>query len=347
MVLAPVTYRLQIQFSTQETMTTRIHNPPGRTARRGMGWYRGDLHAHTIHSDAHWDVPDLVAYARSERLDFVTLTDHNTVSGLAQMDSLSADDLLTMGGMELTTYHGHALALGIRDWVDWRVQVGGRTMPAICEEVVRTDGLFVIAHPMAVGDPICTGCDWQYTDVMPGPARCVEIWNNPWDDESVRSEMALQLWYQWLNEGYRMVATAGSDIHLAPTPDIVYGRNVVFAQDLSERAILDGVRRGHLYLSAGPQLEFSATTADGQSAEMGDCLRGEDALLTVRWADAPAGTWLRWIVNGETEHKTLCDSDGSAELPVHQKNWVVVELRGPPDNMLAITNPIFLGDGWR
>jgi hypothetical protein len=262
------------------------------------------------------------------------------------MDALSADDLLTMGGMELTTYHGHALALGLREWIDWRVQASTRTMPAIVTEVERADGLFVIAHPMAIGDPICTGCDWQYMDVMPGPARCVEIWNSPWNEESSRNETALQLWYQWLNEGYRMVATAGSDIHRAPTPEIVYGRDVVYAQELSEGAILEGVRHGHLYLSAGPHLELRAATSNGQTAMMGDCLRCDEALLTARWADAPVGARLRWIVDGETEHHLLCDRNGSAELQLNTK-WAVVELRDHHDTMLGITNPIFLGEEWR
>ncbi len=55
-----------------------VEEPPlpewekGAVAARGPGWYRGDLHGHTIHSDGHWDVPDLVRYARERGLDFVT-----------------------------------------------------------------------------------------------------------------------------------------------------------------------------------------------------------------------------------------------------------------------------------
>ena len=49
------------------------------------GWYLGDLHAHSVHSDGAWEVADLVAAARTRGLDFVTLTDHNTTGGLAEM----------------------------------------------------------------------------------------------------------------------------------------------------------------------------------------------------------------------------------------------------------------------
>ena len=77
-----------------------------QTARRGPGWYRGDLHAHTLHSDGEWGTSSLVADARSRGLDFVTLSDHNTISGLAELDAAAGDDLLTIPGMELTTFWG-------------------------------------------------------------------------------------------------------------------------------------------------------------------------------------------------------------------------------------------------
>jgi predicted metal-dependent phosphoesterase TrpH len=57
-------------------------------------------------------VPDLVSWARTRELDFLALTDQNTVSGHAALHALASDDLLTLGGMEMTTHHGHAVTLG-------------------------------------------------------------------------------------------------------------------------------------------------------------------------------------------------------------------------------------------
>ena len=51
-----------------ETQTRAGHAP-----RRGPNWYRGDLHAHSIHSDAAWDIPDLLNWAHERGLDFATL----------------------------------------------------------------------------------------------------------------------------------------------------------------------------------------------------------------------------------------------------------------------------------
>ena len=56
---------------------------PGRRslpAAPGRTWLAGDLHSHTVHSDGALTVPELAALAVSRGLDFVAVTDHNTVS---------------------------------------------------------------------------------------------------------------------------------------------------------------------------------------------------------------------------------------------------------------------------
>ncbi len=124
------TYRLEIMIDATTSVTPETgdtltgvgrvdQNPRFDTVSNpAPGWYRGDLHAHTIHSDATWDVADLVDATRRLSLDFVTLTDHNTTSSLGEMAARTAPDLLTMGGMELTTFWGHAVCLGTTDWID-------------------------------------------------------------------------------------------------------------------------------------------------------------------------------------------------------------------------------------
>ncbi|MGH2735827.1 MAG: PHP domain-containing protein, partial [Actinomycetota bacterium] len=56
--------------------------PPARRvpAADGRRWLRGDLHAHTHHSDGRMSVAELAASARANGLDFLAITDHNTVS---------------------------------------------------------------------------------------------------------------------------------------------------------------------------------------------------------------------------------------------------------------------------
>lgn len=318
--------------------------PPCHTAPRGPGWYRGDLHAHTRHSDARWDVPDLVAYARRRKLDFATLSDHNTIAGLAEMDAACSDDLLTMGGMELTTFWGHALVLGLRDYTDWRSLPGQPTMAETADDVTRRGGLFIIAHPKSVGDPLCTGCDWRFDGLMPGQARVVEVWNNDWLSES-NSEDNLQQVYAWLNQGHRMALTAGSDNHGGRLRRTELGFNVVHAEELSEAAILRAVSQGRLYLSAGPELRMEAA-AGAQRAGLGASIlpeTGQPIRLSAAWANAPAESRLELVLDGQPQGGFNPTARGMQgwEIPAGQAHWGLLTLRNINGKMLALTNPIF------
>ncbi len=339
-----VHFTLEIDLNDAPIDEAPVIYTPGTTAPRGAGWYRGDLHGHTYHSDASWDVPDFVQHARAYKLDFVTLTDHNTVSPLAQLDSCRTDSLLTMGGMELTTYYGHALALGVREWLEWRAGLNGLTMPELKRRAEAAGALFIIAHPMSVGDPWCTGCNWQFEEMMPGSARCVEVWNGPWDGDS-GNEPALALWHGWLNEGCRMVATCGTDIH-GPLTDPNNGFSVVYAEALSESAILTAIRQGHLYLSSGARLEL---TANGGRAMMGDLIPRGEITLNVAWEGAHPGDRLRLIRDGAVCEEREIDAQGSASWTFSEGRWYNAEIRAADGNMRAVTNPIFIGSeaDWR
>ncbi len=339
----PVSYTLEISATDEPLTASTPHYMPGDTAPRGPSWYRGDLHGHTIHSDGHWDVPDLVNHARACQLDFVTLTDHNTVSGLSQLDSYANDDLLTMGGVELTTFSGHCLALGTRQWLEWRTREG-LSMTDIANKVMAANAYFVIAHPNSVGDPVCTGCDWQYPELMPGVAPAVEIWNSQWDGMS-GNEQTVQMFYGWLNQGHRLVATSGTDIHGPAQPGEKLGFDIVYADELSESAILEAIRRGHLYISGGPQVSLTGHTASGAQAMMGDTLPAEDTTLEASWAGASATDRVRLIADGAVieERTNAPEGQVACTLSANQYGWCLIEIRDETGILRAITNPIFLG----
>lgn len=252
-----------------------------------------------------------------------------------------------MGGLELTTFYGHALAHGVRQWIDWRVSEPGqrRTMPEIMHDVEAAGGLFVMAHPMAVGDPICTGCSWTYADMMPGPAHIVEVWNGgSWDDNDSHNEHALAQVYNWLNQGYRLVLTSGTDVHGPFAFNTRLGFDVVYADALTERAILEAVRCGHLFLSSGPHLQATAQHANGEAALMGDLIPAGDVRLNVAWRECREGSTVRLVVNGHVVHS--CGANTGGELNVSRLftvgDWFTVEIRDQDGTLAALTNPIFV-----
>jgi hypothetical protein len=341
----PVSYTLQIATApaAEGGPAAAEAAGPQPSSPRGPGWYRGDLHAHTVHSDGGWQIPDLIDAAIARGLDFMTLSDHNTTSGLAEFARLAAGRITTIDAIELTTFWGHALALGAHGWVDWRVRPGARSMPDIAAEVTAAGGLFVIAHPMSPGDPICTGCNWGYADMMPGPAGLVEVWNGgDWLGDS-NNEQALALYYSWLNQGLRLVATAGTDTHDPSPAGVPVGFNVVYAEDLSAAAILEAIGRGHLYLSDGPTAALSGRGEGEVVAMMGDRLPAGPATIEASWAGCAVGDRARLIVDGQV----LVEREASAPAPlqwlVAGARWCALELRGPGGRLRALTNPIFFG----
>jgi len=345
-VLPPdaVDYKLTVTLSDDPiTVTAPSYDNIHKIAKAEAGWYRGDLHAHTIHSDGRWDVPEFTQFMRNLGLDFVSLSDHNTVTGLKQHRSQTEDGFLTMGGMELSTFNGHMLALGGEHWYEWRLDIEpGMDVNKIMQQVIDRDEMLVIAHPMSPDEPFCSGCMWTFEDARPGVALGVEVWNGFWH---VFNEEGLQQYYVWLNMGHRLVATSGTDIHGPPPANVERraGFNVVYAEELSEDGILAAIRKGHSYISAGPELHLNAMTESGQTAMMGDKLPDEAATVTATWKDAHEGDVLRFVVDGKVQEQFPVGEAGEQawQFEAGQAKWCNIELRDSKNDMWALTNPIF------
>ncbi len=339
-ILGLVNYQLEITCETSP-VPARPAPRSQSTHQRGPGWFRGDLHAHTLHSDGSWDVPDLVAWAQARGLDFMTLSDHNTISGHAELHALASDSLLTMGGMELTTHWGHALSLGGPCLPEWRVGlVTGRSMPMLADEIMGSGALFIIAHPMSPGDPSCTGCRWEYPDMMPGNAHLVEIWNGgPWSDYN---EEGLALYQHWLALGHRLRATAGSDIHGPEGAMGLIGFNTVEADALSETAILRAVNQGRNYLSSGPRLILTAETPSGSHAAMGDTMP-QGSVFHADWQSEHQPLMLHFVdATGRREANAIPAAASGVAAFSGAQRFVMAELRDASGRLHAVTNPIFV-----
>jgi len=160
--------------------------PPQQVRGTGKGWYRGDSHVHTDHSDGARTPHQVAAGARSAGLDFIVSTDHNTSSSHAVWGPLSGPDLLIVTGEEITARNGHALALGVTPghWIDWRCRARDGAFGSLVGAVHRDGGILVPAHPCCA----FVGCRWKfgYAD-----ADAIEVWNGPW---TLDDECAVEIW---------------------------------------------------------------------------------------------------------------------------------------------------------
>ncbi|MBI3323921.1 MAG: CehA/McbA family metallohydrolase [Candidatus Omnitrophica bacterium] len=103
----------------------------------------GVIHIHTIYSDGGGTVEDVARAANQLRLDYVVVTDHNTLKPLREGKQGWYGMTLVLIGSELSTRGGHYLALNIHEEID-RDRLATQE---IIDEVNRQGGLGFIAHP--------------------------------------------------------------------------------------------------------------------------------------------------------------------------------------------------------
>jgi hypothetical protein len=298
---------------------------PAEPVVPGRRWYRGELHLHSTHSDGAWTPQEIATLARPRGLDFMVLSDHNTTSSYEEFRALADPRTLVIPGAELTTYNGHCLAIGVEDWMDWRTGLEGRSINDVARAVRAAGGLFVIAHPDAMPDDVCTGCRWTHDDFDPALADAVEIWGGLWDGPEEENEGCVSLWQRWLGSGHRLAATAATDAHRPKDWQGAVPLTYVLADELSRAAILDGIRAGRTYVSSGPELYLEA---DGDEVE-------------ARFAGAPHGADLRMIANGGAIASARVSGEGSVRV-AGRSGWTYAELwNSDGTRMLAATSPVY------
>ena len=313
------------------------------TLRDAAGWYAGDLHAHSGHSDGRTAGPSgerlrvppehVFNAARTAGLDFIALTDHNTTSHWAEVDRLQPlfPGLLLLHGREVTTYRGHMNAFGEQRYVDFRVG-DGRDVKAIAREIGRTGALLSINHPLHPDYETCMGCGWNDRDEATIRAlNAVEIVNG---DLAEGPMSGWSFWAAMLNQGHHLTAIGGSDEHSPDeTADQRIGRptTVVYAQSLSERAIVNGIRSGRVYVrtrsARGPTLELWAE-ADGVRVMPGEKAR-PGALEIAASVGRADGQRVDWIRNGTVISSSRVSASGSVTLDVvaSEGDWFSLVLR--------------------
>jgi PHP domain len=235
--------------------------PAQRPARRplpapdGLTWLAGDLHAHTVHSDGVMSVAELAAHAADRGLDFVAVTDHNTVSHHACLRPLSARYGVTLlPGQEVTTTLGHAGVLGETGWIDFREPAA-----AWLDAAESAGGLMSVNHPFG------GAASWLHP--MPRRPPLLEVWHWSWLDPVWTTPFS---WWQAWDPA--AIPVGGSDWH-RPGSDAPLGTPVtwVLAADPSVAGVLAGLRAGRVAISGsrdGPVLlrdggSLVAAGADG------------------------------------------------------------------------------------
>ncbi len=249
------TYRIDILFETelQSVVNQRAEITKRSFRYTGAGWYRGDLHTHTHHSDAKGSLEDLVKAAEARGLEYLGVTDHNTVSHHEALTGLETP-LLLIPGQEVTTSRGHANVWGKTGWLDFRL-TDATDVSKLVEHVHENGGLFSINHPKD------TGHNWRYS--VPEHLDALEVWQSAW---VYRNWESVALADSLLREGRRFTFVGGSDRHQPGWPDtdppflqVGTPTTWLYLEAWTVAGVLAALRSGHTCITEspdGPRLEF-------------------------------------------------------------------------------------------
>ena len=339
-------YEVQVSFTSSDVIPAA---PPAFLPLRtwsdrpvnATGWYKGELHCHTIHSDGDSTPLDVLAKAESLDLDFLAVTDHNVFT--QQIDLNRAEtDVTLIPGCEVTTAQGHWNIWGDSSggWIEFR----GLTVEAMEQTIVdakRKGYLTSCNHPRPNGPP------WRLPDVE--GYQCVEVWNGGWEN---LNDVCLEFWERQIRAGKRLVAVGGSDCHELGESDgrhgLAHPTNYIYCggDPPSAARLLDGMRAGHVFITyspTGPQLYLTCGTA-----MMGDAVPtpvSGKLTIGVHIVGGAGGRFEVLTARGLAESRRIDGDEVKLEIEVatDQALYVRVQLRDPQTNyMLAITNPIYL-----
>jgi hypothetical protein len=358
-------FTASIRFESAEAGATAGANS-GETVRADPAWYRGDLHMHTAHSDGSClsrrqrRVPCplfFTAKAASDRgLDFIAITDHNTISHANAMRELQPyfDDLLLIPGREITTFHGHANLFGSVASLDFRV--GSSDVPdwnTLLANVERGGGSISINHPVRPSGEQCMGCGWSPAgEVDYSRFQSVEVVNGVDADTPFSG---IPFWEKLLSAGNVIAGIGGSDNHDALLANgIGTPTTVVYADSLSQAGILAGLRRGRVFVDvAGTRdrvLDFMATSG-AQTAQMGDRLNLKRG-ARVRFAGivkAIPGGEIAVVLDGRPVSLLRSPRIDSASWPFEfhwrtdgKPHWIRLNVRDADGHLALVGNPVYL-----
>jgi hypothetical protein len=319
--------------------TKALSSPPRFTPPASSpGWLRGELHAHSTHSDGAKSIEASLQAARAAGLDFLSLTEHNTVS---QADALARlqptyPELVLLPGQEITTFNGHANLFGSSTAAPFISSGWHDALPS---------GLLSINHPALPSGEICMGCGW--TQPVPARATLVEAVNGSAIAAAgglVETPISgLPWWDAQLASGKRMIAVAGADNHDAslrpPDPRAIgHVTTVVWAQARSAPALLKGLEAGRVFIQLGGPPRILDMQA-GKAAMGGLAPAGTPLDLTVSNC---SGCTVELIHNGKllaslAVTRTLLGFNPPATLA----GPVRAQVRDSANQLVLIGNPIW------
>ena len=319
------------------------------------GWYSGDDHIHGNYTGEQWSTPadDLLA-VRAEGLNVANMMVSNSTGGAihderyfeGKPNAVSSTGTILYWNQEMRTWsYGHLLLLNLKrlvrplytgfpgtaHWEDYPANLSQ-------EERAHTDGgVTLYAHPALRFDNIPEGslAGESVVDVALGGIDAMEVFCS-------HDEPSMELWYKFLNLGFKLAISGGSDAFLNQGFAFLAGGERVYVytgETFDYAAWIDGLRSGRSFATVGPLLDFEV---DGKPPGTETRIASGPAAVPVRIrvvSSIPisrAEVVLNGRVVAEASSPQPTDRlEWQGNVTVEGSAWLAARVWGPNDDRIA------------
>ena len=312
-----------------------------------LGWYSGHTHIHTtdvgipVQFNQHWP---LVSQAEDLHVSAILTLKGEWVSHAIYADEYpmgvrkaftTNQHLLVYGEEYRSNPYGHLAFIGLDHLIQpissgALGELGGPDYPAnstVLDQALAQGANTIAAHfGNFTKETTEIKTPWPSTgfempvDIALGKIQLAEIYGNGGQ---------LEVWYDILNCGFKVPATAGPDWVIKDSPRVyVYLGDQQFNFENWRNAL----REGRSFITKGPMLFFEVEGMKaGQEVKIG---KGSNKLKVMANAKVPDGNRVVEIVfNGEVIHQ---GSNINMEMTFDQSGWLAARCDG------AHSNPVYL-----
>lgn len=299
------------------------------------GWYRGDLHQHTVYSDGDSYPHEVAAIAYEIGLDFYGITDHNRAQSPVNLVPHGERWPVLVAGVEVTTYAGHFNVWGTDGWYDFRNPTEEGIQAAV-DAAKAEGGLVSLNHPKPFG-PM-----WEFPHVTGFDA--IEPWNGWWGR---LNNVSTGYWADALNHDSKErwhVGVGGSDTHrnrhrghaANPMSEATMGHPTLWirtAEPLTQESILAAIRAGECFISESPSGPQVYVRRDGGEIVVHVAGAKGDALLAI----GPHGC----VAASAIDSADACLTWPTDTLREPGAGYVRFEVHAPTGGIRALSNPVW------
>ena len=324
---------------------------------RAYGWYSGDEHIHgNYRGDQIIKPEDNSLVIRGENLSVGNLMVSNSDGAYVHDENyfvgrkphpLSDREHVFYWNQEMRNrnMYGHLILLNLKELVR-PIYTGFPNTPnwedypsnyQQAKKAKDQGGYVSYAHPMRGFDEIPTGvlARESVVDVALGVIDALEVFCG-------MDEPSMALWYTFLNLGFPLSISAGSDAFINQTFSTLAGGERVYVQAGKEFTYdqwVEGLSRGRVFATVGPLLFFEV---DGEFPghefrfEKGPAVVGASARV-VSWMPV---TKLEIVANGEVIESVSSKSptnrlEWQGALSFERSSWVGARVWGPEHRLIA------------